>query len=314
MLTPGSRPSRPPGRLRFGAKSALRSTLVGVLGFLVARGIIRISREVLDYRASDRQLRTMWTTIPGVAASRPLGIHARVRTGAHAMLPPIVLVHGFGIASSYSVPLAARLSRHAAVYVPELPGHGRSSHDVRPLDIPELAEALVAWMAATGLTAVVLIGHSLGCQIIAEVAARHPHRVAGLVLIGPTSNPSGRTVPRQLGRLAASWLFERSTLALLMLVDYTRAGIRVLRAERASMLSHDIEELLPRVSAPALVVRGGRDAVSPQRWAETVSQLLGAPAPAVISGWGHAVHYDAPDAVAEVVLPLVRRAQREGGR
>ena len=314
MLTRGSRPSRPRGRLRSGTTSALRSTLLGALGLLVARGLIRISREAVEYRAAERELRTIWTTIGGVAANTPLRIHSRVRTGAHVMLPPIVLVHGFGIASSYFLPLAARLSRHAAVYVPELPGHGRSSHDVRPLDIPELADALVKWTDAMGLTAVVLIGHSLGCQIVAEVAARHALRVTGLVLIGPTSDPSGRTVLRQLGRLAASWLFERSTLAILMLVDYTRAGIRVLRAERASMLSHDMEGVLPRVSAPALVVRGGRDAVAPQRWAETLSRLLGAPAPAVIPGWGHAVHYDAPDAVADVVLPLVQRVQREGGR
>ena len=295
-------------------RARLRSLFIGAAGFLAGRAIIRMSLEAVEYRASDRQLRSIWTTIRGVAGQRHLRIHSRVRTGAHTLCPPIVLVHGFGIASSYFVPLAARLSRHAAVYVPELPGHGRSGHDARPLDIPELAEALAAWTDAMRLTSVVLVGHSLGCQILAEVAWRHPDRVAGVVLIGPTSDPSGETVLRQLVRLAASWLFERSTLAICMLVDYTRAGVSVLRMERASMMSHPMEEILPRVSAPALVVRGGRDAVAPQRWAETVSRLLGAPAPSVIAGWGHAVHYDAPDAVAEVVLRLARRVQREAGR
>ena len=305
-----------PRRMRphLGHSAVRRSLFIGGAGVLLGRAIIRMSRELIDYRAADRQLETIWMTIRGLAAKTPLRIHARLRTRAHSTGLPVVLVHGFGIASSYSIPLAARLSPHAPVYVPELPGHGRSSHDVRPPDIPELADALAAWTDAMRLKPVVLIGHSLGCQIIAEMAWRHPDRVAGLVLIGPTSDPSARTIAQQLGRIALSWLFERPTLAAWMLVDYARAGIRVLWTEQASMLAHHVEEILPRVDAPALVLRGQRDAVAPQRWAETVSHLLGAPAPSVIPGWGHAVHYDAPDAVAEVVLRLARRVQREAGR
>ncbi len=53
-------------------------------------------------------------------------------------------------------------------------------------------------------------------------------------------------------------------------------------------------------------MRGARDGLAPQWWAETVARVAGAPAPSVIPGWGHAVHYDDPVAVAEVVLELVR--------
>jgi len=41
-------------------------------------------------------------------------------------------------------------------------------------DVPELADALVAWMEATSLAHVALRGNSFGCQVIADLAARHP--------------------------------------------------------------------------------------------------------------------------------------------
>jgi pimeloyl-ACP methyl ester carboxylesterase len=96
--------------------------------------------------------------------------------------------------------------------------------------------------------------------------------------------------------------------------DYTRAGATVLAEEMRQMVAHRIEELLPRVTAPTRVVRGGRDRLVPQPWAERVARLAGAPEPTVIPGWGHAVHYDAPDAVAEVVLDLARAVAERAAR
>jgi 2-hydroxy-6-oxonona-2,4-dienedioate hydrolase len=99
---------------------------------------------------------------------------------------PIVLCHGFGVSSRYMVPLAEALARDFRVYAPNLPGFGRSNRPADVLDIGGLAEALAAWMAALGLGPAALIGNSLGCQVIVEVALRHRERVACLVLQGPT--------------------------------------------------------------------------------------------------------------------------------
>ena len=97
-------------------------------------------------------------------------------------------------------------------------------------------------------------------------------------------------------------LFERPSAGVWMALDYYRAGARVLAAELRAMLAHAPEPLLAQVRVPVRVVRGSRDLVAPQRWAERVARLTGAPAPAVIRGWGHAVHYDAPATVAGLIL------------
>ena len=306
MLRRGEGPFPPKRRFRVTRAAFLPVAVGAVVGCLAVRLSVQVARELLEHGASRAQLQTVYTTIPGPAGKPALRIRSLFARGGENRLPPIVLVHGFGIASSYFVPLAARLGRNAHVHVPELPGHGRSDHDERPLDVPELAEAMAGWAEATGLDPFVLIGHSMGCQVAAEFAWRYRERTRGLLLIGPTSDPAARTVPRQLGRLAASALFERPSLALWLAVDYTRAGLRVLWTEARSTLTHHLEDHLPKIRVAAQVVRGERDAVAPERWTRTVARLLDSPAPKVIPRSGHAVHYADPAAVAEVALAFVR--------
>ena len=137
---------------------------------------IRVLRELAWVRRREADLRHDWQRIPSVAGGPPLGVHSLVSEHGDKSLPPIVLVLGFGISSSYFVPLAERLSSAAWVYVPDLPGHGRSDHDVRPLRIREHAHALVAWMDAMRLRHALLAGHSMGCQVVA--GRRRPGRIS----------------------------------------------------------------------------------------------------------------------------------------
>jgi pimeloyl-ACP methyl ester carboxylesterase len=148
------------------------------------------------------------------------------------------------------------------------------------------------------------VGHSLGCQIAAEVAARRPELVSGLLLVGPTSDAGGRTVRQQLARAVAGSMFDRPSYLIWTTRDYCRAGVRLVTHEMREMIAHRIETLLPRISAPVRVVRGGRDLIVPRRWAATVASRAGAPAPTTLPGWGHAVQYDDPAGVTRVALAV----------
>ena len=44
------------------------------------------------------------------------------------------------------------------------------------MDIPRLADALVAWMDAAGLGRASFVANSMGCQIVVDAAFRHPDR------------------------------------------------------------------------------------------------------------------------------------------
>src|SRR5437764_14984060 len=91
--------------------------------------------------------------------------------------PALVLVHGVGLSYRYLMPYAALLAEHFRVFVPDQPGFGRSHKPRRVLPLPELADWLADWMEAVGLEQAALMGNSFGCQVVVNLAVRHPHRV-----------------------------------------------------------------------------------------------------------------------------------------
>lgn len=66
-------------------------------------------------------------------------------------------------------------------------------------------------------------------------------------------------------------------------------------------LEDRMEEKLPHVRVPALVVRGSRDLIVSQRWAEEAASLLPLGRLVVIPGAPHTVTYNAPLKLAGAV-------------
>jgi pimeloyl-ACP methyl ester carboxylesterase len=237
-----------------------------------------------------------WRTVAG----RRVHEHAFDHGSPRAL--PYVLVHGLGVSGRYFLPLARRLARVARVYVPDLPGNGPSEKPPRPLDVPGLAAALGAWADVAGVERACVVGNSLGGQTVVELAVTRPELVARLVLVGPTFDPAASTVLRQLGRLVATGIREPPSLTALVVAEYTAAGpLRTLTTARHG-LAHRIEQKLGRVRVPTLVLRGERDRICTQAWAERVAAGIQDARLAVLAGKAHAVHYSAPDEVARLVL------------
>lgn len=244
----------------------------------------------------------MWVEAGG------LRLHALAATGAgrEPSGEPLVLVHGLGVSSRYMRRAVVELAPHFDVYAPDLPGCGRSERPARAPGVTELADALAAWMTAAGVERAALVGHSLGCQVVVDLAVRRPARVTRVVLAAPTGDPQRRSVLGQFGRLLLNALREPPSLVPLVVADYLRAGlVRGARTLAASMRER-VEEKLPRVSAPALVVHGARDPIVSRRWAEEAARLLPHGRLAVIEGAAHALNYNSPEQFARVVREFVR--------
>jgi 2-hydroxy-6-oxonona-2,4-dienedioate hydrolase len=156
-----------------------------------------------------------------------LRLHARVSTWPTAPdSPTVVLVHGFVVSSSYMVPTARRLRPRWRVLAPDLPGFGASDHPGEPRTVSGLADALAGWMRARGLPSATLLGNSLGCEVVVDLAVRYPELAEQLVLVGPTVDPAARSIARQLGRLLLDAPRERTSLIGLHVRDWFRAGPR----------------------------------------------------------------------------------------
>lgn len=234
-------------------------------------------------------------------------LHSRVSINhSKTNLPPVILVHGLGVSSRYMIPTAVRLASQCSVYAIDLPGFGRSEKPRRVLNLTELAEALAAWMRESGLEQAVLLANSIGCQIVVEMALRYHELVERLILVSPTVDREARTAPRQFFRLLLDIPREPLTLPFIALVDYLQAGMGRAAQTFGYALQDRIEEKLPHVRQPALVVRGARDPIVSERWAEEVNGLLSESRLVVIQNAAHGVNYNSPEELARVVFDFVK--------
>jgi pimeloyl-ACP methyl ester carboxylesterase len=155
----------------------------------------------------------------------------------------------------------------------------------------------------------------MGCQIVTDLAARYPDQAGPLVLVGPTIDPDRRAARHQLfGALRTS---TREPLSLIAIAarDDAVMGLRGLLAVARVVLADRIEDRLPMVEQPTVVVRGEADPFVGPEWAERVATLLPRGRLVRVPREAHAVHYTRPDLVANIVRELLAaEEERPPGR
>jgi pimeloyl-ACP methyl ester carboxylesterase len=150
-----------------------------------------------------------------------------------------------------------------------LPAFGRRApRGTDPAPGP-LADLLLADLPAG--SRVVLVGHSASCQIVAEAALRAPERVAGLVLVGPTTDPRAATWPALVRRWLSTAAHERPGQIPLLVRAYARTGLGSMARGMDAARHHRLDHALAAVSCPVLVVRGRDDAICPADWAAALA-------------------------------------------
>ena len=235
---------------------------------------------------------------------------------------PYVLVHGLGMSGDYWRGLATVLARSGPVHALDLPGFGRSPEPgpEDTLDIPssgdELADVVRQVLAGPGpagpLPSVeprsarpVLVGHSMGTQIVVEAVARHPGLTDLVVLVAPTVNVAERTVARQAWRMLQDVLHATPRVWAVGLWSYAKVGPRWFLGKFRTMLGHDVEATLPQVHSRTLVVRGERDRVCPRDWCEHVTRLLPDAELREVPGRGHETMIEQAGPVGALIEELV---------
>jgi pimeloyl-ACP methyl ester carboxylesterase len=182
-------------------------------------------------------------------------------------VPEVVLVQGMAVAD-YLMPAIAELGRWTRAHLVELPGFAGSGEPTRKLDVPGYAAAVVEWLDAAEFGPVVLAGHSSGTQVAARAAVRAgPRRVVAVVLASPTVAPIARPLPRMLVRWRLDGQHEPPGLTGSHLHEWRRAGVRGLLHLVRVHLRDRIEESVPELAVPLLVLRGVDDRLSTAEWA-----------------------------------------------
>jgi pimeloyl-ACP methyl ester carboxylesterase len=97
--------------------------------------------------------------------------------------PALVFVHGWSCDRTYWSGQVEHFVERYHVVAVDLAGHGKSGGGRRAWTMPAFGADVVAVVEKLDLRDLVLIGHSMGGDVIVEVALALPDRVAGLVWV-----------------------------------------------------------------------------------------------------------------------------------
>lgn len=217
--------------------------------------------------------------------------------------PTLVFTNGYTASVFYWKHLLRRFEGRARLVTWDLKGHGRSGPAQR-LDAVSVADSvddLRRVLDACGVERAVLVAFSLGCQVILEAWRHMPERVAALVpILGTFERPFDNLLHPALGPrlfrvfervgprvawlgLRAGWLNGRLPGSFRVNQRLGLIGARVPRDDMAPFFAHmrrihartwahmgiaaqrhSARDLLPTITAPTLVVSGGRDTFTPE--------------------------------------------------
>ena len=250
--------------------------------------------------------------------------HAYAYTGGKAFdpaLPTLVFIHGAEHDHCVWVLQTRYLAHHGfGVLALDLPGHGRS--DGAPLDsVEKIADWIIAVLDAAGVSKATLIGHSMGSLVAIECAARHPHRIAKIALVG-TAFPMKVSdellnATRDDEPLAQDMVNIWSHSAYAQYPSNPGPGfwvmggnLRLMQRQKPGVMHTDFAacnayangiEAAKQVRCPALLIMGKRDLMTPPRAAKEIMGALADKRSVEIAGSGHALMAEKPDEVLEAL-------------
>lgn len=211
-----------------------------------------------------------------------------------------VLVHGMG--SNYFEGLSEALAPYGRVIAMDLPGFGDASEPEISLPMSGMGKVLVDFVELEGLSSAILVGHSMGTEVVSEAAVVRPELFPELVLIAPTVNAAERTIWRQAWRMAQDLFGESPRVIWLGVQNYVKTGPRWFIKKLNAMMEHQPELTYPKIQARTLVIRGSKDHVVPRYWAEQAAELLPHGSYVEIPGRRHETMIKDPDDVADAIL------------
>jgi pimeloyl-ACP methyl ester carboxylesterase len=230
----------------------------------------------------------------------------QVRRAGSADLPSIVLIHGLGVSGDYYLPYAKCLSDHFDVHILDLPGYGTTPKPPKALMIRQLSRLVSGYVVQQNVPTPILVGQSMGAQIISHVAADSPAVISGIILVAPTSNRAERTLPHQAFRLAQDTFKERLSTNLIVFSNYLKMGFFRYLATAKDMVKDNLEETLKQVTVPVLVVYGTEDPIVPKEWAERLVKAAQNGSIAKVKGAPHLIQMDEPQELATATREFAR--------
>lgn len=258
---------------------------------------------------------------------------------------PVVQIHGAGFGHFNFDPATPVLAEHFKVVDYDMRGYGQSDRPVQHYDMEVWADDLAGLMDALEIDAAHVHGTSMGGMIAIVFAGKYPERTISVVIncaaakLGRTgrlifknwidlvrldpAGPGSRILAELIAWQALSKRFletPEGVAAIDAIQEILRESnrIEVFSAACQAMCDMDLTGWLPKITAPALVLGGDEDVMTP--WdqgpagagQEAIYQGIPNAEKAVVRGSNHSTIFDNTEEHNRAVIAFFKRHSASG--
>lgn len=231
------------------------------------------------------------------------------------------------------------------IWAPDMPGAGSgpipapaecgavAADGAYPEALDRMADAYAALVRGAGYDRAIWVGLSMGGYLVMDIQRLHPDMVAGLAMCDTKADADSAASRANRLRIAETCERDRTVEPVMHFARPQEGDSSVKRSpafverftawineqrpegvawrERMAAGRPDLNDQLPKVSAPAAVVCGDLDPSSPPEAMRSLARAMtGTRAEVtVVEDCGHFSAYEHPDVVAAALLDLVRRVR-----
>jgi pimeloyl-ACP methyl ester carboxylesterase len=235
----------------------------------------------------------------------------------------ILLVHGNTASSLWWERVMAALPPGIRAVAPDLPHCGDSDRSPQAAwSMADLSDAIYQFAQALGLPRCTVVGHSLGGNLVQQLAVDHPDLVERLVLIN-SGPPDGLRLPPEhyakLEQVVKAPSILKQVLAAMMptaprdayydqlLAESVAKSAAALLPNGYALAGMDLTEQVQRLQIPVLILYGQQDGLVTLAMAERTRDLIPGSTLELWPEIGHSAPVECPERLVERVLGFVNR-------
>jgi pimeloyl-ACP methyl ester carboxylesterase len=260
--------------------------------------------------------------------------------------PAVIFIHGLGASWQSWLENVPDLAGDHRVVAMDLPGFGCSDLPEHDISIEYYADWTFRLLDELGIERGTIVGNSMGGFIAADMAIRRPERVQRLALVSAAvfwqeyrraqplvelARRSDAIVARALTRVTddvatrprlRSWAMATAGFRYPHLIEKQLAHELVRSARRTdgylpaleALADFPLEEELPKISCPALIVWGAQDTLVPVKDAKRLEALIPDSRRVVFERTGHVAMLERPERFNALLRAFLDEEpeQREG--
>ncbi len=241
----------------------------------------------------------------------------------------IVCIHGFRGTHHGLNDIAGFLPEYRLI-IPDLPGFGRSE----PLatayhTIDAYGHWLQAFVQTLSLENIILLGHSMGSQVVAQALQRDPTVAKRVIFINPIAEAAtnldqvklapvragvwlaAHAMPQRLGDTLLRHPWPTTVISRLMVTTHRQPLRRIIHQYHrrymnqfahprqfaqlmSSSLKHGVVPVADKLTMPVLILAGDNDNIAPLSGQQRLTGRLELSQLVTLKGVGHLIHYERP--------------------